>query len=240
VQAVFRDGNRADADFLHGKKSIQHFTRALEADAFELGQHQMMLIEEAGVTGKQRNLCTLAVMRIRLIRLDGRFLVEVRHTSMMDGTELLPSMLVVLPCIGNGLRIDIGMPEPWIAVFQCCYRADSLAQCLDALLDEVDVDAPSAESCDLLVHSDMFIVDAACRIRIASNHLFLLLAGVDADFQAVMIGIIRHLLMFHFIRLLPTSIIQHMRLLNKQYIAIIKRKECDTHETKRAHPRCNL
>ena len=240
MQAVLRDGNRADADFLHGKKSVQYFTRALAADAFELGQHQMMLVEEAGVTGKQRNLHTLAVMRIRLIRLDGRFLVEVRHTSMMDGTELLPSTLVVLPCIGNGLRIDIGMPEPWIAVFQCCYRADSLAQCLDALLDEVDVDAPSAKSCDLLAHSDMFIVDAACRIRIASNHLFLLLAGVDADFQAVMIGIIHHLLMFHFIRLLPTSIIQHMRLPNKQYIAIIKRKECDTHETKRAHSRCNL
>ena len=72
-------------------------------------------------------------MRIRLIRLDGRFLWKF-GTSMMDGTELLPSMLVVLPCIGNGLRIDIGMPEPWIVVFQCCYRADSLAQCLDALL----------------------------------------------------------------------------------------------------------
>ena len=160
MQAVFRDGNRADADFLHGKKPVQHFTRALEADAFELRQPQMTLVEEAGVTGEQRNLHALAVMRIRLIRLDGRFLVEVRHTSMMDGTELLPSMLVVLPCIGNGLRIDIGMPEPWIAVFQCCYRADSLAQYLDALLDEVDVDAPSAESCNLLVHSDMFIVDA--------------------------------------------------------------------------------
>ena len=76
MQAVFRDGNRADADFLHGKKSVQYFTRALEADASELGQHQMMLVEEAGVTGKQRNLRTLAVMRIRLIRLDGRFLVE--------------------------------------------------------------------------------------------------------------------------------------------------------------------
>ena len=120
------------------------------------------------------------------------------------------------------------------------YPGAAICPFFDALLDEVDVDAPSAKSCNFLVHSDMFIVDAACRIRIASNHLFLLLAGVDADFQAVMIGIIRHLLMFHFIRLLPTSIIQHMRLPNKQYIAIIKEKECDTHETKRAHPRCNL